>query len=123
MIKLISLTKRKSDLTFEEFRDYYESTHAKVGERFLPPYCVKYMRRYVVDSIAHHTGTEAAPPVDHDCIVEMWFPDEEALAAFRRSIATPEAQASILHDEDMFVDRSATRRYRVEEHVSWDTTG
>lgn len=118
MIKIISLVKRKAGMSFQEFKNYYEDTHSKLGERFLPPYCVKYLRRYVVESVHHHTGGET-PEVDHDCIVEMWFPDEEALAAFRASVADPELVKLIRQDEDRFVDHSKTRRYRVEEHLSF----
>ena len=44
MFKAVVLLKRKPGMTFEDFVTYYESTHAKIGERVLPT-AERYFRR------------------------------------------------------------------------------
>jgi hypothetical protein len=117
MIKIVALIKRKPGMSFEAFRDYYETTHSKLGEKYLPPYCTKYLRRYL-EPAGHHTGGPA-PEAEHDCLVEMWFPDEAQLKAFRASVSAPDIVRLIGADEDRFIDHSRTRRYVVDEHLSW----
>ena len=117
MIKIVALIKRKPGMTFEEFKTYYETTHAKLGEEYLPPYCAKYLRRYL-EPVGHHTGGPA-PESEHDCLVEMWFADEAQLKAFRASVSAPAIVERIKADEDRFLDHGKTRRYVVDEHLSW----
>ena len=47
MFKVIGLLKRRPDLTPEAFRDYYETHHRLIGEKYLKPYATRYMRRYL----------------------------------------------------------------------------
>jgi hypothetical protein len=116
---LICLVKRKPGLTHEQFKDYYETTHSKLGEKYLPPYCVKYIRRYM-DPIPSPMNANKAPPPDFDCLVELWFPDEAQYRAFEASVAGSADVALIVEDEERFVDRANTHRFLVEEHVSWE---
>ena len=36
MFKTVCLLKRKDGMSLEEFRDYYENHHRKIGEKVLP---------------------------------------------------------------------------------------
>jgi hypothetical protein len=122
LFKYVALVKRKPGTTKQQFRDYYESTHSKLGEKYFPPYCVKYQRRYLEPMPSPLKPNQAAGP-DYDCIAEFWFPDEAQYRAFEASIAnaSPEERAHIVADEEAFVDRAATYRYVVwEEDTSFE---
>lgn len=47
MIKVVTPLKRRSDLSREEFRNYYESHHRLLGEKYLAGYANRYLRRYL----------------------------------------------------------------------------
>lgn len=121
MYKLISLVKRKPGLTKQQFKEYYENHHTKLGEKFLPPYCVKYSRRYL-DPIVSPMKPDNEPGPDFDCQVDLWFIDEANYRAFEASVASapPEEIANIVADEENFCDRAQTVRYVVDEHISWE---
>ena len=51
MIKLVALIKRRSDVTPEAFRDYYEHRHALLFRESIPP--------EVADAIASYTQSHA----------------------------------------------------------------
>ena len=46
MFKTVCLLKRRPGMSLEEFKDYYENYHSKIGEKVLPD-GVHYVRRYV----------------------------------------------------------------------------
>jgi hypothetical protein len=120
--KYVALVKRKPGTTKEQFRDYYESTHSKLGEKYFPPYAIKYQRRYLEPMPSPLKPGQAAGP-DYDCIAEFWFPDEANYRAFEASVAqAPEHErAAIIADEEAFVDRANTHRYLViEEGTSFE---
>jgi hypothetical protein len=117
MYKIVSLVKRKPGLTREQFKNYYETTHSKLGDKYLPPYCTKYLRRYLEP--VGHPITGSPEGFDYDCITEMWFPDEATYKAFTASVTAPEIAKVVIEDEEKLVDRAKTRRYVVEEHLAW----
>jgi hypothetical protein len=120
VFKLIALVRRKPGISKEEFKAYYETHHSKLGEKHLPPYCIKYMRRYM-EPIASPMKPGQAPGPDYDCMVEFWFPDEAQYRAFEASVAAKAEDVKlIVEDEEKFVDRMSTYRYTVEERVSWE---
>ena len=47
MFKMIGLLKRRPGMSSGEFRAYYESTHRRIGEKYLRKYACNYMRRYL----------------------------------------------------------------------------
>lgn len=118
MYKLIALVKRKPGISKQEFKDYYENHHSKLGEKYLPPHCKKYLRRYL-EWIPHpmKAGHLCAP--DYDCLVELWFDTAADYKAFEASVSSPELVELIVHDEEQFLDRPQTFRYLVEEHLSF----
>jgi hypothetical protein len=121
VFKLMALVKRKPGLTHEEFKAYYEAKHVKFGEKHLPPYCLKYSRRYMTP-IDSPMKLGQAPRPEFDCMVEFWFADEAQYKAFEASVANsgPENIKAIVEDEENFVDRPNTHRWVIEEHVSWE---
>jgi hypothetical protein len=117
----MDLVKRKAGTTHEAFKAYYESRHVKFGEERLPPYCLKYSRRYMTPVESPLKSDYASRP-EFDCMVEFWFADEAHLEAFEASVlaAGPEAVRAVVEDEEAFIDRDASHRWAFEEHVSWE---
>ena len=118
MYKLMTLLRRKQGTTHEQFKAYYENVHSKMGDKYLPPYCKKYLRHYLTP-IAPQMKAGQPPHPDFDAVVELWFDTEADCKAFEASVSAPELVKEIIADEDMFVDRSLIFRYRVEDHLSW----
>lgn len=118
MHKLISFVRRKPGISKQEFKDYYENHHSKLGEEFLPPYCVKYLRRYI-EPIRHPMKTDQPPHPEFDCLVEFWFESEADCRAFEASVSDPEKTKHIVADEENFVDRANSFRFLVEDHLGW----
>lgn len=114
-IKVITLLTRKPGLTKEEFRNHYENVHRHLGEKYLFPHAIKYVRRYV-EAPSGSSSYEAAP--DFDVIMEVWFPNKSAMSAAMQAINSPEAQQEILADEENLFDRGATKSFTVNESNS-----
>jgi uncharacterized protein (TIGR02118 family) len=80
MLKVISLLKRRDDISFEEFRKWALEEHPPLGKK-LPG-----IRRYRMSVLL-----EDNPDLPCDAVSEFWFDDNDArLEAF----ATPEGKAA-----------------------------
>lgn len=67
MIKVVTLLFRRPDLSAGEFRDYYESHHRFLGEKYLSPHALKYIRRYPI------LAGDGAETPGFDVMMEVWF--------------------------------------------------
>jgi len=47
MDRVFVLLKRRKDLSFEQFREHYESSHAKLGEKYFGHLFASYRRNYI----------------------------------------------------------------------------
>ena len=63
MIKMIFMLKRRPGMSREEFVRYYESTHAKLGEKHVRN-AARYVRRYLKGLPEPFTGTVREPDYD-----------------------------------------------------------
>ena len=80
MLKVISLLKRKEDISFEDFRRWALEEHPPLGKQ-LPG-----LRHYRMSVLR-----EDNPDLPYDAVSEFWFDDNAArLAAF----GTPEGKAA-----------------------------
>lgn len=87
MLKIISLLKRKEELSLEEFRMWALEEHPKLGKK-LPG-----MRHYRM-SVVH----EDTPGLPADAVSEMWFDDMDARnAAFGTDAGKAAAEDAIAH--------------------------
>lgn len=80
MLKVISLLKRKENLSLEEFRRWALEEHPELGKK------IPGMRHYRM-SVALNDNPDAPA----DAISEMWFDDE---AARQAGFGTPEGKAA-----------------------------
>lgn len=115
VIKVVTLLKRKPGLTREQFRDHYETVHRHLGEKYLFPHAIRYVRRYV-EPPRGSSSYEASP--DFDVMMEVWFPDESAMSAAMQAINSPDAQREILADEENLFDHETTKSFTVSESTS-----
>lgn len=113
MYKLMLLIKRKPGVSKQEFVDYYESSHSKLGERFLRGNAIKYTRRYLFPL----AGESASNP-PFDVAMEMWFKDEKQHQLLIEACSSEDVANMIAQDEAKFQDREKTLVFRIEEHES-----
>ncbi len=111
-IKVITLLTRKPGLTKEEFRNHYEDVHRHLGEKYLLPHAIKYIRRYV-EAPSGSSSYEAAP--DFDVMMEVWFPNKSSMLAAMEGMQATAAQAEIRADEEKLFDTKATKSFMVTE--------
>jgi uncharacterized protein (TIGR02118 family) len=103
MLKVISLLKRKEDISLEDFRKWALKEHPPLGKK-LPG--IRHYRMSVI--------LEDNPDHPCDAVSEFWFDDNEArLAAF----ATPEGKAAA---EDAAAHCSSRTHLLTEEKVIID---
>lgn len=115
MIKVITLLYRKAGMTKADFRQYYETKHRHIGEKYLSGYATHYERRYVRPS---DSSVQYGLEPDFDVIMEVWFPNQAAMQTAMAALAQPEAKIEIAADEEQLFDRSKTVSFVVDEVAS-----
>ena len=115
MIKVVMPMKRRPGMTIPEFREYYETRHRLIGEKYLKGYASRYMRRFTNPTVDR--DGELRDP-EYDVFLEIWYPDQATMEACSRILGTPEAQREIRADEEQVFDTRFMRSYIVEERVS-----
>ncbi len=112
MIKMIVLLKRKPGMTTDAFRDYYESKHRLIGEKYLRDHACRYVRRYLTPLFQPEPGSGDE---EFDVVLEVWYQDRASFEAGITRLGQPEVAAEIAEDEAQFLDRSRTRFFMIEE--------
>jgi len=115
LIKLVMPMKRRPGMSIPEFREYYESRHRLIGEKYLRGYVTKYVRRFV-DALPDREGKLYDP--EYDVILEIWYPDEDTFKACGAHLSQPHIAKEIREDEEKLFDLRHMRSYLVEEHES-----
>ena len=115
MIKVIMPMKRRPGMTIAAFREYYETRHRLIGEKYLTGYAAKYMRRFTNPTVDR--DGELRDP-EYDVFLEIWYPDTETMQACSAKLSAPEAQREIREDEEKLFDMRYMRSYLIEECVS-----
>lgn len=115
MFKTVILLKRRPDMSFEDFQEYYESHHRKLGEKFLPD-GVHYVRRYLHGVPNPVTGEVAE--IEYDVITEVWYESREAFEAAMIVLSEPAVAAEVAEDEEKLFDRAKNRFCTIDEHES-----
>ena len=115
MIKVVTLLTRKPGMSREAFIEYYETHHRIIGEKYLSGFATKYQRRYMRSAGFREQDGDAPP---FDVLMEIWYPDQEALNGALAVLSTEDAQAEIAADEERLFDRELIRSYTVEEYES-----
>lgn len=110
MFKIMWLLRRKPGITFEQFRDHYENSHAVLGQKYLGHLIESYTRNY---DLANAQGAEPARRTSgFDCITEWILPDEAALDEIMRILRDPVIGKIFHEDEEHFLDRDSVTLVR-----------
>ena len=115
MIKVVMPMKRRPGMTIPEFREYYETKHRLIGEKYLKGYASKYMRRFTNPTVDR--DGELRDP-EYDVFLEIWYPDQATMEACGKVLSAPEVQKEIREDEEKVFDMRFMRSYTVDESVS-----
>lgn len=107
--------KRRPGMSIKAFRDYYESKHRLIGEKYLRGFATRYVRRYV-NALPDRSGALYDP--EYDVVLEIWYPDEATFKACADKLQNPEIAREINDDEQQVFDMRFMRSYVVEEHES-----
>jgi hypothetical protein len=105
MKKVLILLKRKPGLTFAEFREHYENSHAKLGEKYFGHLFQSYCRNYIPSGMPLGEEDQRVE-LAYDCITELIFRDDQAYLEFRRLAGDPEVRRVLIEDEELFLDRN-----------------
>ncbi|MGE3746858.1 MAG: EthD domain-containing protein [Sphingomonadaceae bacterium] len=120
MVRFFSLLKRREGMSNEDFIKYYETHHSKLRITFPHDHVSRatgYRRSYIAPH-PHPIG-QATAGVDYDCILELIYPDREALDADMAFLSSDGVRPIFAEDEDQLFDRQYSRCYVVyEEHSS-----
>jgi uncharacterized protein (TIGR02118 family) len=92
MVKQIFLIKRKSGISFEDFKKYYLENHVPLVKKTITG-----IRKYVIN-FALQRGKETA----FDSIGEIWWDDVESIKEFNKTGAY---EKIIAPDEEKFINR------------------
>lgn len=114
MFKKISFLAKRDGMAMREFVDYYENNHVPLILGLAPtPDC--YKRRYILrgDQLNIREGD-----VDFDVVTEVGFHDRASYLAWGATLGAGAVGAQVAEDEAKFLDRSRTRSFTVEEHVT-----
>ncbi len=109
MAKLVGMFKRKSGTSPEEFRAYYEGNHASFALSHFGHLYESYTRNYIDPTVL---GDDS-----YDVVTEIVF-KEPTGAADMFALTTPELSAAIAADEAVFMDRSVTKLFIIDDHQS-----
>ena len=108
MVKVITLLKRKSGITLEEFSRHWLEPHAQLVLNAFPG-----TKRYVQNPIVSAVGQQESP---FDGVAEAWFDDMESWAAAARFSMGEEGKEA-RDDAEEFLDTSKMIFFVVEERV------
>lgn len=112
MIKLVMPMKRRPGMSIPEFREYYETRHRIIGEKYLKGYATRYLRRFTNPNV-DRDGQLRDP--EYDVFLEIWYPDQATLEACGAVMSNPEVAKEIREDEEQVFDMRFMRSYLVDE--------
>jgi hypothetical protein len=114
MLKVMAFLVKKQGLDTADLIEYYETRHVPLILS-LAPAPTTYKRNYL------RRETPTTGPDDFDIVTELVFPDR---ATYQSWVSTMYAAGSGVADDELnFLDRTRTRSYVVEEHVTQDHRG
>ena len=111
MLKVLWMLRRKPGISFEQFRDHYERSHAVLGQKYFGHLLLSYTRNYNVPLAAPGAAASpvaraiAAKQSDYDCVTEWALRDEQALTEVFELLFDPVIGKLFHDDEKHFLDR------------------
>jgi EthD domain len=115
MLKQVVLLKRRDGMSMEQFIDYYENHHAKLGEKYMP-LARRYLRRYVRPEKNPITGEVVE--LDFDVVMEIWWDSRKDFEETMKQISGGEAHRLFYEDEEKIFKFHNNRVFTVDEFES-----
>ena len=117
MIKFIMCCTRHPDMTREQFQDYWLNSH---GPYFMKNAEImrakKYVQSHTIDTPLNEGLRKSRGMLpEYDGVAEVWFDSEQDLM---EALSSPEGQklgASLLKDENNFIDHAKSTAFVVKE--------
>ena len=108
MINAITIIKKKQNLTYENFQNYWKNEHAEIVTR--SPLVGTYVQSHPIynDKLTFEDTV--------DGIAEIWFEDTNAM----RTLAATKEYKDIQDDEKVFIDGSAVRLIIAEDIITFE---
>jgi uncharacterized protein (TIGR02118 family) len=113
--KILLFMKRRPGMSVEAFRDYYETRHAPLAEKYSAG-IQRYTRRYLDPQ--PHPETGPGDDLPFDVVTELWFDDEAIFRGALGYMTTSIMPDEIIEDEKNLFDRASFRIATVVEHES-----
>lgn len=117
MIKLVMCLTRRSDISREQFQDYWLNQH---GPFFMKNAEVmrakKYLQSHTINSPLNIGMRESRGMLpEFDGVAEVWFESEEELVAVMSSPEGQKLSVALQEDEESFIDHSKSSAFIVKE--------
>ncbi len=119
MLKQIVFLRKRTDMTQEQFMDYYENQHSQLAKRIgkpAIPNALRYVRRYLKPEKNPVVGEVIDP--GYDCIMEIWWSSRADFEASQRLISDPARLPHTIEDEKKLFASHRNPVCTVEEHDS-----
>lgn len=117
MVRIAFFLKRKSGLTPEEFRTYYEEQHAPLARRLLPLF-QEYTRNYIQHDKSYSPPHMKGQNLQFDVLTQITFATQADYDLQLEMLKDPDLAAELTADEEKFIDRGATVFFVVEREVT-----
>jgi uncharacterized protein (TIGR02118 family) len=104
MYKILLFMKRKPGMSVAAFREYYETRHAPLCEKYSTA-VTRYIRRYVDPQT--HPETGPGGEFAFDVITELWFDDKALYESVLGYITTSIMPDEVVADEANLFDRGS----------------
>jgi EthD domain len=115
MLKIMAFLNKREDLETRAFIEHYEKSHVPLICS-LAPTPIVYKRNYLVRD--HELNRRQDDTIDFDVVTELVFQDRAAYLAWGAAVGTGGPGELVAADEARFLDRSRTRAYVIEPHVT-----
>ena len=107
MIRLVFALRRKSELSLEEFQDYWRRKHGPLVASFAEDLNIlRYVQTHTIEDGSNEKAQQARGNMEphYDGVAEVWWSTEDELEAAVASEAGKVAGAALLEDEATFID-------------------
>ena len=118
MIKLVMCLCRRSDITREQFQDYWLNKHGPFFQNNAADLrAKKYVQCHTIDTPLNDGMRSSRSMLpEYDGVAEVWFESEVELMEAMNSPEGQRLSAALLEDEGNFIDHSKSSAFLVREH-------
>ena len=118
MIKLVMCLHRRSDLTREQFLDYWLNKHGPFFQDNATTMRAKrYVQGHTIDTPLNDGMRSSRGMLpEYDGVAEVWFESEQDLMEAMSSAEGQKLSAALLEDDGNFIDHSKSSAFLVREH-------